>query len=395
MNGPLLNRDVECLEPSKIRDRNRVAILRGAINLTQGTPDLNPPREVLEAHERAKADGHHQYVPPPGLLALREAVAEHARSHLGLSYDPGTEVTISCGATSAMLVAMQAVFNPGDEVILTKPSYENYFAQCRIARATPRYVRLRPSAWRLDLGELEAAFNERTKAIVLCNPNNPTGTILTHAESLRIAELCQKWDVLAIMDEVYDHIIFDGRGHASLASIDGMRERSIVINSMSKTYSCTGWRIGTILAPRRLSKTIRDIIDFSYICGNSYSEYAGIVAYGMPQPYYDALAAEYQARRDLLAGALWEAGFRFNAPAGAYYILAHIGELGEGDPAGFADWLMDRCGVAAIPGACFFGEDVEGTNYVRFSFCKDRETLAQAAERIRGLFGRRKGIARR
>jgi len=286
---------------------------------------------------------------------------------------------VTCGATEAMLVVLLGIINPGDEVILTQPFYENYWPDCVLAGATPRFVTIRPPGWRFDPGELAAAFNNRTKAIILCNPNNPTGTVLNREELEQVAELCRKWDVISITDEIYEHIIYDGRKHCSLAALEGMWERSATISGMSKTYAVTGWRVGTILAPGPLSRVFRQVHDFVSIGAAAPLQEAGAAAYRLPPEYYARLAANYQARRDRFCRALWEVGFEFSAPEGAYY----MGGLGAWDDVAFATRLVREVGVAVVPGSSFFQDKQAGRGYVRFCFCKRDETLDEAARRLR------------
>ncbi len=251
MQAPLLSRKSGLFAESVIRGMSVEARKYGAVNLAQGMPDFPAPAEIKDAACRAIQADINQYAITWGARPLREAIAEHAAWHLGLDIDPESEITVTCGSTEAMLVALMALINPGDEVILSQPFYENYWPDAILAGATPRFVPVRPPGWTFDPDELASAFNDRTKAIVLCNPNNPTGTVFTRGELEHVAALCRKWDVIAITDEIYEHILYDGREHVCLASLDGMRERSVTVGGMSKTYSVTGWRVGTILAPLR------------------------------------------------------------------------------------------------------------------------------------------------
>src|SRR4051795_12760625 len=262
MQLPLLSFKATRFTESVIRGMSIEARAHGAINLAQGMPDFPAPAEIKAAACQAIQNDVNQYAITWGARSLRQAVAEHARWHLGLSVDPETEVTVTCGSTEAMLVALLSLINPGDEVILSQPFYENYWPDCVLAGAVPRFVPLHPPAWTFDPDELAAAFNDRTKAIVLCNPNNPTGTVFSRSDLEQVAALCRKWDVIGITDEIYEHIVYDGRDHVCLASLDGMRERSVTVGGMSKTYSVTGWRVGSILAPAHLTHAFRQIHDF-------------------------------------------------------------------------------------------------------------------------------------
>jgi aminotransferase len=357
----------------------------GAINLAQGMPDFPAPQVIKDAACRAIQEDINQYAVTWGASELRSAIAEHAAWHLGLTVDPETEITVTCGSTEAMFVVLLSLINPGDEVILSQPFYENYWPDCVLAGAIPRFVPERPPQWRFDPDELASCFNDRTKAIVLCNPSNPTGAVLTRADLEAIAALCRKWDVIAITDEIYEHIIFDGAVHSAMASVDGMRERSVTISGMSKTYAVTGWRIGTIIAPPVLTRSFRQIHDFVSIGAAAPLQEAGSVAYRMPREYYVRLAADYQERRDRLSSVLWDVGFEFEPPRGAYYIMAGTEALGMRDDVEFARRLVREVGVATVPGSSFFQDKELGRKYIRFCFCKRDETLDEAARRLRKL----------
>jgi aminotransferase len=387
MKLPLLSRKAERFTESVIRGMSIEARKHGAVNLAQGMPDFPAPQEIKDAACRAIQADHNQYAITWGAQPLREAIAEHAGWHLGLHVDPETEVTVTCGSTEAMLVAMLSVINPGDEVILTQPFYENYWPDCVIAGATPRFVAIRPPHWTFDPDELAAAFNEKTKAIVLCNPNNPTGTVFTREELEHVAALCRKWDVIGITDEIYEHILYDGREHVCLAGLEGMRERSVVVGGMSKTYSVTGWRVGTLIAPAKLTWAFRQMHDYVSIGAAAPLQEAGAAAYRLPRPYYDELAAGYQARRDKLCSALVEIGFDLDPPGGAYYVMADFSAFigDQPDDFAFARRLVQEIGVATVPGSSFFRDKELGRRYVRFCFCKRDETLDAAIERLRSL----------
>ena len=348
-------------------------------------PDFPAPPEVKAAACRAIEADINQYAITWGATDLRAAVAEHAAWHIGLEVDPETEITVTCGSTEAMLVALLSTINPGDEVILSQPFYENYWPDCVLAGATPRFVPVRPPGWTFDPDELAAAFNDRTKAIILCNPNNPTGTVFTREELEHVAALCRKWDAIAITDEIYEHIIFDGRRHIALATLPGMKERTVTIGGMSKTYAVTGWRVGTMIAPAHLTHAFRQVHDYVSIGAAAPLQAAGAVAYRLPRPYYDALAADYQARRDRFCSALVSIGFELEPPQGAYYVMAGISAFGATDDVEFARYLVRQIGVATVPGSSFFRDKGLGRDYVRFCFCKRDETLDAAIERLRGL----------
>jgi aminotransferase len=385
MQPPLLSHKATQFTESVIRGMSIEAAKYGAVNLAQGMPDFPAPAEIKDAACRAIQGDINQYAITWGAKGLRQAVAEHAQWHLGLTVDPETEITVTCGSTEAMLVALLSLINPGDEVILTQPFYENYWPDCVLAGATPRFVPLRPPGWTLDPDELAAAFNNRTKAIILCNPNNPTGTVFSRADLEHVAALCQKWNVIGITDEIYEHIIYDGRPHVALASLDGMRERSVTVGGMSKTYSVTGWRVGTIIAAPHLSHAFRQIHDFVSIGAAAPLQEAGSVAYRMPREYYTKLAADYQARRDRLCSALIEVGFDLELPQGAYYVMTDIAAFGATDDVAFSRHLVREIGVATVPGSSFFQDKNLGRQYIRFCFCKRDATLDAAIERLRKL----------
>lgn len=390
MQHPLLSAKAERFTESVIRGMSVEARKYGAVNLAQGMPDFPAPQAVKDAACRAIQDDVNQYAITWGARPLRAAIAAKARWHLGLDVDPETEITVTCGSTEAMLVALLSIINPGDEVILTQPFYENYWPDCVIAGATPRFVAVHPPDWTFDWNELGNAFNERTKAIVLCNPSNPTGTVLRRDELAFVAMLCRRWDVIGITDEIYEHILYDGREHVCLASMEGMRERAVVVGGMSKTYSVTGWRVGTILAPPNLTHAFRQMHDFVSIGAAAPLQEAGAVAYALPRPYYDHLAAEYQARRDRFCSALQRIGFRLDPPQGAYYVMADYSAFADGDldDVAFARHLVRDIGVATVPGSSFFRDKDLGRRYVRFCFCKRDETLDAAIHRLEQLNAR-------
>lgn len=387
MHPPLLSDRTARFTESVIRGMSVEARKYGAVNLAQGMPDFPAPQPVKDAACQAIQADINQYATTWGSQRLREAIAEHAAWHLGMAVDPETEITVVCGSTEAMLVALLSLVNAGDEVILTEPFYENYWPDCIISGATPRFVTLRDGDWRLDLDALAAAFNDRTKAIVLCNPNNPTGTVFTRDELAAIGELCRKWDVIAITDEIYEHILYDGRPHVPLATLDGMRERTVTVSGMSKTYGVTGWRIGTMIAPPHLTRAFRAMHDFVSIGAAAPLQEAGAVAYRLPRPYYADLAAAYQARRDRFCTAIARLGFKLHPPEGAYYVMCDYTALTDGPPddVAFARHLVRDIGVASVPGSSFFRDPDRGRKYVRFCFCKKDETLDAALERLSRL----------
>lgn len=367
---------------SVIRRMSVEAAKYGALNLAQGMPDFPAPDSIRQAACEAIDAGVNQYAITWGDKFLREAIASKYQWHQDLTVDPETQLTVVCGATEAMIVALTALINPGDEVILTQPFYENYWPDCVLTGATPKFVTIRPPDWRLDLDELAAAFNDRTKAVILCNPSNPTGVVMTRTELETIAALCQKWNAVAITDEIYEHILYDGRKHISMATVDGMAERSIVISGMSKTYAVTGWRVGTILASPYLTRPMRQVHDFLTIGAAAPLQRAGATAYRLPPEYYDKLATDYQTRRDRFCGFLDQAGFGHVRPEGAYYVMTDISSLGFANDVEAAMALVRDAGVASVPGSSFWLDGQGGSNYVRFCFCKKDETLDEAGRRL-------------
>jgi len=385
MQVPLLSHKAERFTESVIRGMSVEARKFGAVNLAQGMPDFSAPSEVKDAACLAIKADLNQYAITWGATDLRQAIAEHAGWYLGLEVDPETEITVTCGSTEAMLVALLSLINPGDEVILSQPFYENYWPDCVLAGATPRFVPVRTPGWTFDPAELAAAFNDKTKAIVVCNPNNPTGTVFTRDELGQIATLCRKWDVIAITDEIYEHILYDGHPHIALATLPGMKERTVTIGGMSKTYAVTGWRVGTMIAPSHLTHAFRQVHDYVSIGAAAPLQAAGAVAYRLPRPYYDTLASDYQARRDKLCSALVSVGFDLEPPQGAYYVMAGIEAFGATDDVAFARYLVQEIRVATVPGSSFFRDKELGRNYIRFCFCKKDATLNTAIERLKAL----------
>jgi aminotransferase len=367
----------------------REALKHGAVNLSQGFPDFAAPDDIKQMAMRAIAENINQYAITWGAKDFREAIAKKTKWYLGLEIDPETEITVTCGSTEGMIAAMMATVDPGDEVIVFEPFYENYAPDAILSDARPRYVPLRGKDWSFDRDELRAAFNDRTRAIILCNPNNPTGKVFTRAEMEFIATLCQEFDALCFTDEIYEHILYPREGaeiaHISMAQLEGMRDRTVIINSMSKTYSVTGWRVGYCIAPADITSGIRKVHDFLTVGAAAPLQAAGAYALSLPAEYYDSLQADYRARRDLLVPVLENAGFRTFAPDGAYYIMTDISEFGFPDDVAFTRHLIREVGVACVPGSSFYSVPERGAQQVRFCFCKKDETLALAAERLEKL----------
>jgi len=373
---------------SVIREMTRLAQQHGAVNLSQGFPDFPAPEPLKAEAARAVAADVNQYAITWGAKRLRDAlVAKHER-FTGLAFDPEREVTVCCGATECMASTLLALVDPGDEVIVFEPYYENYGPDAILCGAVPRFVRLREPDWGFDPIELAVAFNDRTRAIVVNTPNNPTGKVFSRGELEQIATLCQKWGVVAITDEIYEHILYDGAEHVSLASLPGMRERTVTISGLSKTWSVTGWRIGWCLAPPELTGAIRKVHDFLTVGAPAPLQEAAAAALAMPAEYYTALAAGYRQRRDQLLPVLADAGFRTFPPRGAYYVMTDISGFGFADDVSFARWLVAEVGVAAVPGSSFYSDPSAGSQRLRFHFARRRETLEAAADRLQSLRSR-------
>jgi aspartate/methionine/tyrosine aminotransferase len=370
---------------SVIREMTRLANLHGAVNLSQGFPDFPAPAEVKDAACRAIEADVNQYAVTWGARSLRQAIASKFTALYGVPVDPEREVTVTCGSTEAMIAALLAVLDPGDEVVIFEPFYENYGPDAILSGAVPRFVTLRPPDWSFDPEELAKAFNDRTRAIVLNTPNNPTGKVFTRAELETITALCLKYDVLAITDEIYEHILYDGAVHVPMAALPGMAERTITINGMSKTYSVTGWRVGWAIAPPALTGAIRKVHDFLTVGAAAPLQEAGALALALPASYYEDMAAGYARRRDRLLAIVEGAGFRTYRPAGAYYVMTEIGDLGWDDDVAFAKHLVENIGVAVVPGSSFYQEPAHGRRQVRFAFCKKEETFAEAERRLARL----------
>jgi aspartate/methionine/tyrosine aminotransferase len=368
---------------SVIRGMSRLAAEHGAINLAQGFPNFPAPELLKEAAAQAIRDNINQYAITWGARHLREAVARKYHAWYGLAVDPETEVTITCGATEAMIATLMALVDPGDEVIVFEPFYENYGPDTVLCEATPVYVPLFPGE-PLDLDRLAAAFSPRTRAVIVNTPANPVGRVLTRAELEGIAALCMRHDAWAITDEIYEHIRYEGE-HIPIATLPGMRERTITISGASKTFSITGWRIGTVVAPPGATDAIRKVHDFLTVGAPApLQEGLAVAMDALGREYYDAMAVAYRRRRDLLHAAVVEAGFRATAPQGAYYILADFSALSDLDDTAFAHWLARERGVAPVPGSSFFSRPELGRTYVRFVFCKTDDLLEEAAARLRG-----------
>jgi aminotransferase len=381
----MLSAKAEQFTESVIREMTRLAMKHGAVNLSQGFPDFAAPAEIKEAARQAIADDINQYAITWGAKPLRDAIVEKFEGTQGVRYDPEREITICCGSTEAMMSTMLAIINPGDEIVVFEPFYENYGPDAILSGATPRFVKLKTPDWTFDEKELTAAFGPRTKAIILNTPNNPTGKVFSRGELEFIRDLCARWDAFCITDEIYEHILYDGAEHISMARIDGMRDRTIVINGMSKTYSVTGWRVGWALAPPEATQSIRKVHDFLTVGAAAPLQQAGAIALKSPQSYYEKLAKDYTVRRERLLKILGSAGFTVFKPRGAYYIMTDISRFGFPDDVAFAKYLVEKVGVAVVPGSSFYNDARDGASQVRFTFCKKESTLAAAEERLSHL----------
>jgi aminotransferase len=374
---------------SVIREMTRLNELHGGVNLSQGFPDFPAPQAIKDAACRAINDNVNQYAVTWGARPLREAVAREFTRRYGVPVVADEQVTVCCGSTEAMMSTMMAIIDPGDEVVIFEPFYENYGPDAILSGATPRYVTLHEPSWSFDPDELAAAFNEKTKAIILNTPNNPTGKVFSRAELETIAALCRKWDAIAISDEIYEHIIYDGEQHIPIATIDGMADRTVTINGLSKTYSVTGWRVGWTISPPSLTGAIRKVHDFLTVGAAAPLQEAGAVALGLPDEYYGKLAADYQRRRDICLDILERHHFTVYTPRGAYYIMTDIGAFGFSDDVEFARYLVKEIGVAAVPGSSFYKNAANGRTKLRFCFCKRDETLKEADQRLGKLVAAR------
>ncbi|HXA48733.1 MAG TPA: aminotransferase class I/II-fold pyridoxal phosphate-dependent enzyme [Candidatus Acidoferrum sp.] len=370
---------------SVIREMTRLAVRHHAINLAQGFPDFPAPASLKQAaHDAIDADIN-QYAITWGAKPFRDAIAAKYQRTYGMEVDPERELTVCCGATEGMVASLLAILDPGDEVVLFEPFYENYGPDTQLCGAQSRYVPLRAPDWTFDPEELRQAFNPRTKAIILNSPNNPTGKVFTREELECIAGLCQEFDALAITDEIYEHILYDDAVHIPIATLPGMRERSVLVNSMSKTYSVTGWRVGWVLAPPDLTNSIRKVHDFLTVGAAAPLQQAGVYALGQPEEYYRHLSEEYRERRDYIVDALQVAGFQCFMPRGAYYVMTDISAFGFADDVAFVQHLITHAGIAAVPGSSFYAQNRGGSQQVRFCFCKKYETLESARQKLRKL----------
>ena len=374
---------------SVIREMTRISSARGGVNLAQGFPDFDPPLTIRQAAIEAIQKGWNQYAVTFGEADLREAIAVKALQYNRIVCDPGTDVTVTCGATEAMIATLKALVNPGDEIIIFEPFYENYGPDAILSGAIPRYVTLRSPDWFYDSKELAAAFNKNTKAIIINTPNNPTGKVFSRKELEEISRLCIKWDVMAITDEIYEHILYDQETHISMASIEDMAKRTVTINSLSKTYSVTGWRVGWAIAGADITSRIRKVHDFLTVGAPTPFQKAGVCALNMSGDYYTALQKRYEDARNRICGVLKTVGFNVEMPKGAYYIMARTDALmdryKEVDANGFCLKLMDITGIATVPGTAFYHTRAMGKDQVRFCFAKNETTIQDVCRRLERL----------
>jgi aminotransferase len=367
---------------SVIREMTRMALEHDAVNLAQGFPDFPAPEEVKEAAVQAIRADINQYEITWGAREFRRAVAERFCRNTGLEVDPEREMTVCCGATETMIASLLAIIDPGDEVVVFEPFYENYGPDAIICGAAARHVRLHPPDWTFDPKELAAAFTHRTRAVIVNTPNNPTGKVFTGDELELITEQCRRTNAYAITDEIYEYLVYDGLRHISLATLPGMRERTITINAMSKTYSVTGWRVGYAIAPPEVTNAIRKMHDFLTVGAAAPLQQAGATALRLPESYYQQLCEGYQARRDRMLTGLEQAGFRCFRPHGAYYIMADISAFGFPNDVEFARYLVREIGVGVVPGSSFYRDPASGAQQVRFAYCKKNATLDEALRRL-------------
>jgi aspartate/methionine/tyrosine aminotransferase len=373
---------VQFFTESVIREMTRLANQYAAVNLGQGMPDFETPQELKDAACRAIQEDHNQYAITWGAPPLRRAIAEKVRRFNGIPCDPDENVTVCCGATECMMATMLSLVNPGDEVVIFQPFYENYGPDALLSGAKPVWVPLHPPDWHIDFDELRRAFSQRTRAIILNTPNNPTGKVFTRAELSAIAELCQEFDAYAFADEIYEYIIYTDQPHVSIASLPGMLERTVTVSGLSKTFSITGWRLGYCVAPAEVTRGIRKVHDFLTVGAPHPLQVAAAAALAFPQSYYDKLREDYRRRRGILLPYLRDAGFEFATPDGAYYVMTDVAGLGGTDDVEFVRRMVQTVGVAAVPGSSFYAPKERGRTKVRFMWAKRDETLHEAGRRL-------------
>ncbi|MGN0156068.1 MAG: pyridoxal phosphate-dependent aminotransferase [Lachnospiraceae bacterium] len=378
-----LSKRTENFTDSVIRRMTRISLQHGAINLSQGFPDFDPPKEITDRLKEVAKKGPHQYALTWGAQNFREALAKKQEHFSGMKVDPDKEIVVTCGSTEAMMASMMSIVNPGDKVAVFSPFYENYGADAILSGAEPIYIPLVPPAFSFDPNLLEDAFKKGAKALILCNPSNPCGKVFTKEELEIIAKLAIQYDCYVITDEVYEHIIYEPYQHTYLATLPGMRERTIICNSLSKTYSITGWRLGYVIASPEIVERVKKVHDFLTVGAAAPLMEAAVTGLNFPDEYYRDLQAHYTHMKELFTGGLKQLGFSYTEPQGAYYVLMDVSEFGVTDDVTFCEWLAKEVGVGAVPGSSFFKEDVH--NYIRFHFAKKDETLHAALDNLERL----------
>ncbi|MBO4375295.1 MAG: aminotransferase class I/II-fold pyridoxal phosphate-dependent enzyme [Lachnospiraceae bacterium] len=368
---------------SVIRRMTRIANAAGAVNLSQGFPDFDPPKEITDRLSEVAKSGPHQYALTWGAKNFRDALASKYEHFSGIKVDPESEIVVTCGSTEAMMAAMMSIINPGDKVVIFSPFYENYGADTILSGAEPVYVPLVPPAFSFDPNLIEEAFRKGAKALILCNPSNPCGKVFTYDELKVIADLAVKYDAYVVTDEVYEHIVYKPHKHIYMQSLPGMRERTIVCNSLSKTYSITGWRLGYVIASPAVCDRVKKVHDFLTVGAAAPLMEAAVTGLKFSDDYYEGLASHYTHMKELFVGGLKELGFTYTEPQGAYYVMMDISEFGVADDYEFCEWLAEKVKVAAVPGSSFFREDVN--HLIRFHFAKKDETLKEALDHLSDL----------
>ena len=380
---PQLSRRIENFTDSVIRRMTRIANEHGAINLSQGFPDFDPPVELKEALIKAAHSDKHQYSITWGAQNFRDSLAKKQSKYMGIPINPQTEIVVTCGSTEAMMAAMLTVTNPGDKAIVFSPFYENYTADTILSGAEPIYVHLRPPHFSFDVDELESAFKQHPKALILCNPSNPSGKVFSLEELELIASFAKKYDTFVITDEVYEHIVYEPYQHVYMASLPGMFERTISCSSLSKTYSITGWRLGYIIAPAHIIDGARKVHDFLTVGAAAPLQEAAVTALNFDDDYYKKLKELYSEKRNFFLKGLEKLNLKYTVPQGAYYVLVDISEFGAPSDLEFCEWMAREVGVAAVPGSSFFKGEVN--HLIRFHFAKNKETLTEALNRLESL----------
>ncbi len=380
---PKLSNRTDTFTESMIRKMTRISIDNNAINLSQGFPDFNPPKALLDRLAEVSYENHHQYEVTWGSQAIREGLARKHFHFTGQKIDPDKNIVVTCGSTEAMMASMLTVCNPGEKVIVFSPFYENYSADAILSSAQPIFVPLNPPDFTFDPNVLEDAFKQGPKAIILCNPSNPSGRVFTEDELKIIADLAVKYDTFVITDEVYEHIVYKPFKHLYFSNLPGMRERTITCNSLSKTYSITGWRLGYVVAEEYIIDRVKKVHDFLTVGAAAPLQEAVVTALNFDDSYYDELLGIYTDRKELFINGLKNMGFDYTDPQGAYYVMVNVGKYGVTDDIKFCEWMAREVGVGAVPGSSFFNENIN--NYVRFHFAKSRETLTEALNRLETL----------